>query len=220
MRFSDLTPNKQAAATGGLTGLISGAIIYVLSQVLGIDVDAETAAAIGTIVAFIAGLISRAHLSALLPIILLLTAGIGGILPSVAHAQEAVPAKLLELETIEAPSLPASGSWTVATGATTLYVSGADSARVYFGSDDSRAIIATVGGTSYVLAPYFGWFRVDAVRLASYNAIQTAVPTDWNYINFDPLALAFTVAVSRDGPSTLPKGAVLPRSVRLSHETD
>jgi hypothetical protein len=129
-----------------------------------------------------------------------------------AHAQE-VPAKLLQLETISPPA-PATGSgWALATGETPLYVSGGDSARVYFANDGrDRVIIAKVAGVSWVRAGVFGWFPVNAVTLADYNAIQDAGREDWNYLNFHPFELAFTVALHRNDP--LPAGAVKPRGMR------
>lgn len=135
------------------------------------------------------------------------------------EAQVTPPAKLLQLETIPQPNITGNATWTPVLGSTTLYVSGLDSARVYFGtSGTDRVILGKVAGTSYVKASVFGWFQVNAVTLAEYNSIQDAVPTDWNYINFHPFDLAFTVAATKEGPGVLPEGAVLPRGLREAEE--
>lgn len=127
-----------------------------------------------------------------------------------------VPAKLLELETIAPPTTPSSANWQVAPEATTLYTSGDDSARVYFGrtGGTDRVILAKVSGRYYVRAGVFGWFEVTSATLAEYNAIQRAVTEEYNYLNFHPFERAFSVAALRDGPGVLPPGAELPRAIR------
>lgn len=130
-------------------------------------------------------------------------------------AQVTPPAKLIQLETITRPNVTGNSTWTPVIGSTVLYVSGTDSARVYFGtSGTDRVILGKVAGVSYVKASVFGWFQVNATTLAEYNAIQDAERVDWNFLNFHPFELAFSVAARYEGPEVLPDGAVLPRGLR------
>lgn len=121
-----------------------------------------------------------------------------------------LPPVVRELDTLKVTGL---GSWKLP-GNTHLFITAAgDSARVYFDVNGlaSAVYVKLWTGERYLKSSVFGWFQVTTDFIASYNAIQEAPQTAWNYLGNHPLELFTHTAMVRDGVTALPDGILPPR---------